>query len=99
MTMLSPPSPMNLIKATHPCNNHLSDCLRCKDIQKNRDIKASKDILTFEDLELTLIKKKDLDRSFFIIMFLRTYAHVRNILLSYKIIKRKALVFLQPLRE
>lgn len=34
----------------------------------------------------------------FLYMFLRTYAHVRNILLSYKIIKRKALVFLQPLR-
>jgi len=57
-----------------------------------------KDILTFGDLDLTLIKKVDLNSSFHIIMFLRTYAHVRYILLSYKIIKRKALVFLQPLR-
>lgn len=40
----------------------------------------------------------DLVGSTFLYIFLRTYAHVRYILLSYKIIKRKALVFLQPLR-
>ena len=76
--MLSPPSPVNLIKVTHPCNNHLSDCLRRKDMQKNRDIKVTKDILTFGGLELTLFNKTDLGRPFHIVIFLRTYAHAYN---------------------